>query len=75
VNRRELLNQMARIARSYGVEFDKDHPVHGGRHDKFFVGGYSVEVPRHNEIVEYTARGILRTFRQICAEAGTEERP
>jgi hypothetical protein len=49
--------------------------VHGGRHDKFFVGGSSVDVPRHNEIVEYTARGILRTFRQICAEAGTEERP
>jgi hypothetical protein len=75
VRRRELLNQMARIARSYGIECDKDHPVHGGRHDKFLIGGYSVEVPRHNEIVEYTARGILRTFRQICAEAGTEERP
>jgi hypothetical protein len=29
---------MAKIARSYGVDFDKDHPVHGGRHDKFIVG-------------------------------------
>jgi hypothetical protein len=29
---------MAKIARSYGVDFDKDRPVHGGRHDKFFVG-------------------------------------
>jgi hypothetical protein len=45
VKRRELLNRMARIARSYGIEFDKDHPVHGGRHDKFFVGSHSVEVP------------------------------
>jgi hypothetical protein len=39
--------------------------VHGGRHDKFFVGGHSVEVPRHTEIVEYTASGILRTFEQL----------
>jgi len=75
VKRRELLNQMARIARNYGIEFDKDHPVHGGRHDKFFVGGQSVEVPRHTEIVEYTARGILRTFGQLCAEASKKERP
>jgi hypothetical protein len=65
---------MARIARSYGVTFDRDHPVHGGRHDKFFVGGRSVEVPRHNEIVEYTARGILKTFDQMCADAAKEER-
>lgn len=71
---RELLNQMAKIARSYGTEFDKDHPVHGGRHDKFFVGSYSVEVPRHTEIVEYTARGILRTFGQLCEQASRKER-
>jgi hypothetical protein len=74
VKRRELLTQMARIARSHGIDFDKDRPVHGGNHDKFVVGGRSVEVPRHNEIAEYTARGILRTFEQLCAEADKEER-
>lgn len=62
------------LARSYGIEFDKDHPVHGGRHDKYFVGAHAVEVPRHAEIAEYTARGILRTFGQLCAQAATEER-
>jgi hypothetical protein len=75
VKRRELLNQMAKIAKSYGIEFNKDHPVRGGRHDKFFVGGHSVEVPRHTEIAEFTARGILRTFGQLCADASKEERP
>jgi hypothetical protein len=65
---------MARIAKSYGIAFDKDHPVHGGNHDKFFVGGRPVEVPRHNEIVGYTARGILRTFERMCADAAEEER-
>jgi hypothetical protein len=49
---------MAKVARSYGVEFDKDHPVHGGRPDKFFARGRPVEVPRHSEIAEFTARGI-----------------
>jgi len=74
VRRRELLTQMARIAKRYGIGFDKDHPIHGGNHDKFYVGGHSVEVPRHNDIVEYTARGILRTFEQMCADAAREER-
>jgi hypothetical protein len=48
---------MAKVARSYGVDFDKEHPVHGGRHDKFFVGGRSVEVPRHSEIAELPRGG------------------
>jgi hypothetical protein len=30
---------MSKVARNYGVDFDKDYPVHGGKHDKFFVGG------------------------------------
>jgi hypothetical protein len=46
----------------------------GGSHDKFFVGGHPVIVPRHNEIVEYTARGILRTFERMCAEQAGEDR-
>jgi hypothetical protein len=74
VKRRDLLTQMARVAKSYGIDFDKDHPVHGGNHDKFFVGGRPVVVPRHTEIAGYTARGILRTFEQLCAEAAGEER-
>lgn len=65
---------MAKIANSYGVDFDKDHPVHGGRHDKSIVGGHPVVVPRHSEIVEFTARGILKTFERLCAEAVKEDR-
>jgi hypothetical protein len=60
---------MASIARTYGVEFDASHPVRGGRHDRYMVGKQSVEVPRHKEVVEFTARGILRTFEQLCLEA------
>jgi hypothetical protein len=74
MKRRELLDRMGQIARVYGITFDKYHPVHGGNHDKYFVGSLSVEVPRHSEIVEYTARGILRTFEKMCAQARMEER-
>jgi hypothetical protein len=69
MKRRRLLVQMASIARSYGVEFDGSHAVHGRNHDRYVVGKQSVEVPRHKEVVEYTARGILRTFEQLCMEA------
>jgi hypothetical protein len=48
--------------------------VHGGRHDKFFVGGRPVEVPRHSAIAEFTARGILRIFERLCVGAAKEER-
>jgi hypothetical protein len=64
---------MAKIARSYGVDFDKSSAVHGGNHDKYFVGAHSVEVPRHSEIVEFTARGILRSFEKTCAKTRMEE--
>ena len=74
VKRRELLTQLAKAARSYGVAFDKNHPVHGGQLDKFFAGGRPVEVPRHSEIAEFTARGILPTVERLCAEAAKEDR-
>ena len=64
---------MAKVARSYGVEFDKSSPVHGGSHDKYFVGAHPVEVPRHSEIVEFTARGILRSLEKMCAQARMED--
>jgi hypothetical protein len=73
MKRRQLLSQMAATAARYGIAFDKDHPVHGGSHDKFVIGSYSVEVPRHKEIAEYTARGILRTFEKLCLLASGED--
>ncbi len=36
---------------------------HGGRHDVWAKGDRELVVPRHVEINEYTARGILREAR------------
>lgn len=33
---------------------------HGARHDVWATGEHEIPVPRHNEINEYTAKGILR---------------
>ena len=33
---------------------------HGGNHDVYAKGNHKVAVPRHKEIKEYTARGILK---------------
>jgi len=33
---------------------------HGARHDVWAKGEHEIPVPRHNEINEYTAKGILR---------------
>jgi predicted RNA binding protein YcfA (HicA-like mRNA interferase family) len=33
---------------------------HGARHDVWSKGEHEIPVPRHNEINEYTAKGILR---------------
>lgn len=33
---------------------------HGGNHDVWVKGALSVSVPRHNEINEITAKGILK---------------
>src|ERR1039457_382528 len=40
---------------------------------RFVVGGRIVEVRRHNGVVEYSARGILRTSERMCADAAEEE--
>jgi hypothetical protein len=33
---------------------------HGRRHDIWTNGEHEIPVPRHNEVNDYTARGILR---------------
>lgn len=35
----------------------------GGKHDKWTNGVHSIAVPRHIEVNEYTARGILKQAR------------
>jgi len=39
--------------------------VPGGKHDKWTNGTHSIAVPRHKEINEFTAKGILKEARLL----------
>ncbi|GGL52126.1 hypothetical protein GCM10014719_61820 [Planomonospora parontospora subsp. antibiotica] len=73
VKRNDLLNRMARLAKKFGFEFSKTPDVNGAAHDKWYVGGEAVIVPRHNEINELTARSILRSWEEMLDEAAKPE--
>jgi mRNA interferase HicA len=57
VKRAELLKQLRRLAKDRGVKFEV---TEGGSHSKVWLGERFVIVPRHREINELTAKGILR---------------
>lgn len=38
----------------------------GGKHDKWTDGIYTIPVPRHREINEFTAKGILNQAEKIA---------
>lgn len=53
----ELLRRIARAARAAGVTFV--FVRHGGNHDVYSYDGQQVYIPRHGEINERLAKGIL----------------
>jgi mRNA interferase HicA len=59
VKRRDLIRELRRLAGEFGVEFELVR--HGAEHDQFRVGQLLVPIPRHRDINEMTARGILRS--------------
>ncbi|WP_346103829.1 hypothetical protein [Nonomuraea maheshkhaliensis] len=45
----------------------------GGNHTKWYAGSEAMPVPRHSEVNERTARGILENWENILAEAAKEQ--
>jgi len=58
VKRRELLGKIRSEASGHGLTLDEIRDR--GAHTVYRVGGSQFSVPRHNEINELTAQGILR---------------
>ena len=61
VKRTELMKQLRKIAK------EKNQPymeTEGGSHTKVEIGDRKATVPRHNEINELTARGILKHMKE-----------
>lgn len=57
MNRRALLASLSRSAKSAGLTVTLVR--HGGRHDVYSCGELIIVIPRHREINERTARGII----------------
>lgn len=62
MKRRTLLAALSHVARSAGLSFQLVR--HGGKHDVYVCGDLIVVIPRHRDINERTARGILAEVEQ-----------
>ena len=58
MKRRDLLGRIAKAAAGVSVEFGLVRE--GGKHSVYQCGAQRFTVPRHAEVNEITARGILR---------------
>lgn len=62
MRRRELVRRLELLAREHGVSVTLIRE--GGAHTVYVVGDVRVVVPRHREINELTARGIIDDVRR-----------
>ena len=60
MKRVDLINRISKAAADAGVTFEKVRE--GGGHTIYRYGSQNVVIPRHKEINELTARGILRSL-------------
>lgn len=58
----DLIRRVGRAARVAGVTWTKLRA--GGVHDVWECGGLRVSIPRHRELNELTAEGIMRTLEE-----------
>ncbi|MDD7541768.1 MAG: hypothetical protein SPK50_05750 [Mobiluncus porci] len=66
MRRNDLLKRLRKIASEKGLTFEL---VEGGNHTKVRIGGRTLIVPRHTEINEMTARGILKDAEKESSES------
>lgn len=65
MKRRDLEKKVRRIAKDHGVEVSEGE---GGEHSKWTIGRNHISIPRHSEIAEFTARGIIRDAEAFAQE-------
>jgi hypothetical protein len=63
MKRRDLLNLIGDEAAEQGVDFKKERE--GSRHTVYSLGGLRLPIPRHRDINDFTAEGILKTAAQV----------
>jgi len=63
VKQRDLIGRIARMAKTADVVWVLHSQ--GGRHEVWLLNGRKIEIPRHREINELTAKGIIRTAQNV----------
>ncbi|MDR1430605.1 MAG: hypothetical protein LBI99_00605 [Propionibacteriaceae bacterium] len=66
MKKRDLVKRIADSARDRDVEWELVR--RGANHDVYRLGGSIIPVPRHNEIQERTAEGILKECQSVLGE-------
>ena len=61
MKRADLMKQLATIAKERGETLIV---TEGGSHTKVRIGTQTLIVPRHREVMEFTARGIIKEARK-----------
>lgn len=63
MKRRDLVNKIKKAAKDRGStwEFDRE----GANHEIYTLDSITVPIPRHNEINEMTAEGIMKECEEI----------
>jgi hypothetical protein len=68
MKKRDLMLKLQEIAKANQLDF---YEIDGTNHEKWILGGARFMIPRHKEIDEFTARGIIKNANRI-AESNSE---
>ena len=66
MKKRELLKRLRMIAASADLALDLVRQ--GANHEIWRIGRERIVIPRHREVNEFTAEGILRKAREVAAD-------
>ncbi|MCZ7532243.1 MAG: type II toxin-antitoxin system HicA family toxin [Acidimicrobiia bacterium] len=65
MKRRDLVREIRVLADDANLEFGMVRQ--GAKHELWMLGTRRLVIPRHREINEYTARGIIKEAKDVCA--------
>lgn len=57
MKRRDIVKKLKRLAKEHSLPY---YEKEGGNHTKCYIGEAHVTLPRHKEINELTAQGIIK---------------
>ncbi|MBA2373620.1 MAG: hypothetical protein H0V74_05400 [Chloroflexi bacterium] len=60
MKRRDLIRRIGEAARDRGLVWEMLRQ--GADHEVWSLGGHRITIPRHREVAERTARGVLKAF-------------